>query len=102
MTDLLSGVTVVECAEYEHIEIDPELWLGEGHETKFNSEIDGRDILRANFKRGILRLQATSYVGVIPLNEHVVLRVRPRVPIASLIRMVIENGSRRLAVVCVS
>jgi 5-methylcytosine-specific restriction enzyme subunit McrC len=92
VTELQSGVVVVECAEYEHIDIDAELWLSDGHETKFNSEIDGRDILRANFNKGVLKLQATSYVGVIPLNEHVVVRVRPRVPIANLTRMVIETG----------
>lgn len=92
MTELPSGVVVVECAEYDHIDIDAGLWLSEGHETKFNSEIDGRDILRANFKKGVLKLQATSYVGVIPLNEHVVVLVRPRVPIANLTRMVIETG----------
>lgn len=92
MTELPNGVVVVECAEYEHIDIDAGLWLSEGHETKFNSEIDGRDILRANFKKGVLRLQATSYVGVIPLNEHVVVRVKPRVPIANLTRMVVETG----------
>lgn len=92
MTEGRDGVVVVECAEYDHIDIDASLWLSEGHRTKFNSEIDGRDILRANFKKGVLHLQATSYVGVIPLNDRVVVRVRPRVPIANLTRMVIETG----------
>jgi 5-methylcytosine-specific restriction enzyme subunit McrC len=90
--DVHDGVTVVDCVEYGHIDIDASLWLSEGHETKFNSEIDGRDILRANFRKGVLRLQATSYVGVIPLNDHAVVRVKPRVPIANLTRMVIETG----------
>lgn len=92
MTEPHRGVLVVDCAEYDHIDIDAGLWLSESHETKFNSEIDGRDILRANFKKGVLKLQATSYVGAIPLNEQVVIRVRPRVPIANLTRMVIETG----------
>jgi len=86
------GIIVVDCAEYEHIDIDASLWISEGHETKFDSEIDGRDVLRANFKKGVLQLQATSYVGVIPLNERVVVRVKPRVPIANLTRMVVETG----------
>lgn len=92
MTELRSDVVVVECAEYDHINIDASLWLGDDYATKFNSEIDGRDVLRANFSKGVLRLQATSYVGVIPLNDRVVVRVRPRVPIANLTRMVIETG----------
>lgn len=92
MSDPLSGATVVDCVEYDYIDIDTELWLSEGHQTRFNSEIDGRDILRANFRRGALRLQATSYVGVIPINDRLVVRVKPRVPIANLTRMVIETG----------
>jgi 5-methylcytosine-specific restriction enzyme subunit McrC len=96
MTEVRDGVVIVECAEYDHIDIAAELWLSEGYETKFNSEIDGRDILRANFRNGILKLQATSYVGVIPLNDRVVVRVKPRVPIANLTRMVIETGHNLL------
>ncbi|MFD1827562.1 5-methylcytosine restriction system specificity protein McrC [Mumia zhuanghuii] len=92
MTEVRDGVVVVDCAEYDHVDIDASLWLSEGHETRFNSEIGGRDILRANFKKGVLRLQATSFVGVIPLNDRVVVRVKPRVPIANLTRMVIETG----------
>lgn len=97
MVDLSNDIVVVECAEYDHIEIDTALWLNEAHQIVLNSEIDGRDILRASFRKGVLRLQATSYVGVIPLNEQVVVRVKPRVPIASLTRMVIETGHEVLA-----
>ena len=46
MTDVPAGVVVVECEEYQHIDVEVGLWLSEGHETRFNSEIDGRDILR--------------------------------------------------------
>jgi len=87
-----NDITIVECEEYQHIELDKELWISDQHTIVLNSEIDGRDVLRANFRRGVLQLQATSYVGVIPLNEHVVLRVRPRVPLANLTRMVIATG----------
>lgn len=65
MIEVRDGVTVVECVEYGYLNIDASLWMTEGHATKFNSEIDGRDILRASFKNGIVTLQATSYVGVI-------------------------------------
>lgn len=85
-------VIVVECAEYDHIDVDADLWVGDGHKTVFNSEIDNRDILRASFQKGQLRLQATSYVGMIPINDQLVVRVRPRVPIGNLTRMVIETG----------
>lgn len=97
MTELSSDMQVVECPEYEHIDIDPSLWFGEGHKAIFNSEIDGKDVLRANFAGGRLRLQATSFVGVIPINDRVVLRVKPRVPLSNLTRMVIETGHSVLA-----
>ena len=88
---------MVECAEYDSIDIDPSLWLGEGHQTILNSEIDGKDVFRASFDHGVLRLKATSFVGVIPINDRVVVRVRPRVPIANLTRMVIDTGHDVLA-----
>jgi 5-methylcytosine-specific restriction enzyme subunit McrC len=90
-------VVVKECVEYEHVDIDPELWLGSGHEAIFNSELGGKDVLRVNFSKGRLRLQATSFVGVIPINDRVILRVKPRVPLSNLTRMVIETGHEVLA-----
>ena len=99
MTELRSDVVVVECAEYDHINIDANLWLGDDFETKFNSEIDGRDVLRANFRKGVLRLQATSYVGVIPLNDRVVVRVRAAGPGREPDAHGDRDGSRRAAVV---
>jgi 5-methylcytosine-specific restriction enzyme subunit McrC len=97
VTGLVDGVVVVECVEYDTVDVDVNLWLDADHETIFNSEIDGRDVLRAIFRKGALKLQATSYVGVIPINDRVVVRVRPRVPIASLTRMVIDTGHDVLA-----
>ncbi|MFK5691347.1 hypothetical protein ACI3EY_16940 [Ornithinimicrobium sp. LYQ92] len=85
-------VQVVECVEYGHVDVEPSLWFGDDHRAVLNSEIDGKDVLRAHFAGGVLRLQATSFVGVIPINDRVVLRVRPRVPLKSLTRMVIETG----------
>lgn len=97
MIQARTDVVVVDCAEYGYVDIDASLWLGAEHKPIFNSEIDGRDVLRASFQNGTVRLQATSYVGVIPLNDRVVVRVRPRVPIANLTRMVIETGHDTLA-----
>ncbi len=92
MTALRPEVIVKECREYEFVEIDPTLWLGETHQAILNSEIDGTDVLRASFSGGKLRLQATSFVGVIPINDRVILKVKPRVPLGDLTRMVTETG----------
>lgn len=92
MTDPSDDVTVVEVAEYGYINVPSELWVGDGHKAIFNTEIDNRDILRPSFVKGTLRLQATSYVGVIPINDRLVVRVKPRVPLANLTRMVVDTG----------
>lgn len=92
MTALYPDLIVKECREYEYVELDPSLWLGETHQAIFNSEIDGKDVLRASFNNGRIRLQATSYVGVIPINDKVILRVKPRVPLGDLTRMVVDTG----------
>ncbi|SHU42029.1 5-methylcytosine-specific restriction enzyme subunit McrC [Mycobacteroides abscessus subsp. abscessus] len=97
MSDGLAEVVVKECYEYEHIDIHPSLWLGEGYEAILNSEIEGKDVLRASFAKGMLRLQATSFVGVIPINDRVIVRVKPRVPFGNLTRMVLETGHNVLA-----
>lgn len=97
MIALRPDVIVKECREYDYVEIDPSLWMGDNHQTNLNAEIDGQDVLRASFSGGRLRLQATSFVGVIPINENVILRVRPRVPLGDLTRMVIETGHGLLA-----
>jgi 5-methylcytosine-specific restriction enzyme subunit McrC len=85
-------VTVVDVVEYGIIDVPVDLWVGDGHQAIFNSEIDGRDVLRPSFAKGRLRLQATSYVGVIPINDRLVVRVSPRVPLANLTRMVVETN----------
>ncbi|QGV67294.2 5-methylcytosine restriction system specificity protein McrC [Clavibacter nebraskensis] len=90
--DSPDDVTVVDVVEYGILKIPADLWVGTGHKAIFNTEIENRDILRPSFVKGELRLQATSYVGVIPLNERVVVRVSPRVPLANLTRMVVDTG----------
>ena len=97
MTETTPDITIVDVEEYGQIDIATELWVGDGHKAVFNSEIDSRNVLRPSFVKGILRLHATSYVGVIPINDRVVVRVKPRVPIANLTRMVVDTGHNVIA-----
>lgn len=92
MNQTQSDVVVIDCVEYGTIDVNPELWLRQGREVDFNSELNGKDVLRVNLSKRVLQLQATSFVGVIPLNDHIVVRVHPRVPLANLTRMVVETG----------
>lgn len=98
MIDVPNRVTVVPCEEYAHVDVDPRLLLAaDGHSLAINEDVKGKDVYRVAFSKGQLRLTASSYVGVIPLNDYVVLQVRPRVPIANLTRMVQETGHPTVA-----
>lgn len=87
---------VYRCLEYEHVSIDPEDVLGEAKDLVVDSDVDGRNAFSFDFVGGHLRLRASSLVGVIPLNDHVVLRVYPRFGVANLTTMVEEVGYDRV------
>lgn len=91
MTSADDNVEVFEVEEYGFVEIDTSLWVGAGHKPVLNTEIGKRNVLLPSFRKGVLQIQATSYVGVIPINDRVVVRVRPRVPLANLTRMVVDT-----------
>lgn len=98
MNDDTRRVTVFPCEEYGHVDVDPSLLLdADGQSLNISEDVEGRDAYRVGFSKGRLRLTASSYVGVIPLNEQVVLKVRPRVPIANLTRMVQDTGHPTVA-----
>jgi 5-methylcytosine-specific restriction enzyme subunit McrC len=85
-------VVVIPCEEYGEVSVDPSLLLGPDGRLNINEDVRKKDAYRVNFAKGEIKFTASSFVGVIPLNEHVVLKVSPRVPIANLTRMVQETG----------
>lgn len=97
MSESAHFVTVYSCEEHQYIDVDPTKLLDESHQLILNTEVGGRDAFRVYFVKGKMRLQASSLVGVIPLNDNVVLKVKPRVPIANLTRMVLDTGHPTVA-----
>lgn len=87
-----SGVFEVSCEEYGHVDVDPALLLAPDGRLRINDDIMNRDAYRVSFAKGKLRFTASSMVGVIPLNDNVILRVRPRVPVSNLTKMVLDTG----------
>lgn len=83
---------IIDCDEYGHVFLDPTLLIGDGLDLRVDTDVDGIDAFSVDFLKGRIRLRASSLVGLIPLNEHVILRVHPRVPIANLTRMVEITG----------
>lgn len=85
------------CEEYQYVDIDPAALLDEKHDLVLNSGVDGKDAFSVYFVKGKLRLQASSLVGIVPINDRVMLRIRPRVPISNLTRMVHDTGHPTIA-----
>jgi 5-methylcytosine-specific restriction enzyme subunit McrC len=54
---------------------------------RLNPEVESKGYFTIQLHKGRVRLQARGFVGLIPLNERVVIDVRPRVPISNLSRL---------------
>jgi len=83
---------IVPCKEYEPVEIPLEEVLTSSGRLDLNPEIQSRDYFSVSLKAGVLTLRAGGVIGYIPLNERVVVRVIPRVPIKDLSRIVHLSG----------
>jgi 5-methylcytosine-specific restriction enzyme subunit McrC len=58
--------------------------------------VDDNDFLTVHKKKSSLKFQAGRYIGLIPLNDYVMLDVRPRVPLKNLTRIMrIAEGQPR-------
>lgn len=86
-----------DCKEYGHADIPVQLLLEEDGRLNVYDYLKNTDVYRVSFSKGKMRFTASSYVGVIPLNDHVLLRVKPRIPVANLTHMVVETGRPTLA-----
>src|SRR5690242_13450952 len=78
---------VCEATEFGEVENLPIGQVLVGGQLIINPILTGSDYVTVSLKGNELRLRAGHYVGVIPINTDVVLRVRPRVPIHSLSRL---------------
>jgi 5-methylcytosine-specific restriction enzyme subunit McrC len=80
----LQPVRIINCEEYGAIQIPFRDLLGPTGTLRLNPEVEKGDFFNVSMSRGRLTLSARNYVGYIPLNENVVVYVRPRVPVANL------------------
>jgi 5-methylcytosine-specific restriction enzyme subunit McrC len=94
--DLLTGVPVpgssamprvIECEEYGTIDVPLEKVLTKSGKLNLHSSVERGDYFAVNMKRGALTLQARGFIGLIPLNDQLVVQVKPRVPIKNLTRI---------------
>jgi hypothetical protein len=83
---------VIEVLEHQEIDIAVERLLSDG-ELTLDSRISQRGYLTIAIARGRLRLKSTRFVGVIPLNRDLAVRIKPGANIANLSQMIVRAGS---------
>lgn len=83
---------VKDCREFSYVDIDAKLLLdGAGN---LDISADKKDKFEVDYQGGRLRLQAGGYVGIVPVNDRLALRIAPRVPLANLTQIVSRSGHR--------
>lgn len=73
--------------EHEPIEVPVRELLDAAGQLNLSKDAHGEDYFAVFLKKGRVQLQARGWVGVIPITEHVAVRVVPRVPVGNLLRM---------------
>jgi 5-methylcytosine-specific restriction enzyme subunit McrC len=84
-------VEVFEVSEHTEIDIALDRLLVDG-QIALDSRISRRGYLAVAISQGRLRLRSTRFVGLIPLNDTVGIRIKPRANIANLSQMIVRAG----------
>lgn len=82
---------IIECAEFDQIDIDISQLL-EGGELCLDSRIKDRGYISVSIREGKVTLRADKHVGLIPINNNFAIRVVPRASISNLSHMVVRSG----------
>lgn len=76
----------ISVREYDVVDVDPDMLLHNGR-LNIYPEIEGKDYFQPRITKDGVQLQARGFVGVIPINDALVLHVSPRVPLGNLARL---------------
>lgn len=85
------AVQIIECQEHEVISVPIEDLLVDG-EITLDERIADRGYLDVSIKGGRLSLRSTRFVGLIPLNNRISIRVSPKAKIGNLSQMIVRCG----------
>jgi 5-methylcytosine-specific restriction enzyme subunit McrC len=86
------GPRIVTCESYGPVEIPLEEVLEPSGRLSLNPDIGSGDYFAVSLSAGVLTLRARGFVGYIPLNDDIVVHVKPRVPVSNLSRIVNLSG----------
>lgn len=88
---------IIACEEFGAIELGIDRLLVSG-EIKLDSRIVEKGFLNISLVKGQVQLRADRYVGLIPLNEQVAIRVTPRAAVANIAHMIVKSGEAPFAI----
>jgi len=87
----VTEIEFVECEEFGALEISAKRLMIDG-EITLDPRIVDRGYLNVSLVKGQVVFRADRYVGLIPINANIVLRVRSRAKIANLAQMIVKSG----------
>lgn len=90
-------IEIIECEEFEAIELGIDRLLVEG-EIALDHRIVEKGYLNFSLSKGRAVFRADKHVGLIPLNDTVAIRVRPRSAVANLAHMIVKSGQAPFAI----
>lgn len=88
---------VVDCEEFGVIGIGIDRLLVDG-EIALDSRIMERGYLNFSLVKGQVVFRADRHVGLIPLNDGLAIRVKPRATIANIAHMIVKSGVAPVAI----
>lgn len=83
---------VYRAREYDPIDVPLSDLLNAKGRLRLNPDVESKGYFTIQLTKGAVRLQARGYVGLIPLNDRVVIDVKPRVPVANLGHLLRVSG----------
>jgi 5-methylcytosine-specific restriction enzyme subunit McrC len=83
---------VYRVREYDPVEVPLSDLLNAKGRLRLNPDVESKGYFTIQLTKGAVRLQARGYVGLIPLNDRVVIDVKPRVPVANLGHLLRVSG----------
>jgi 5-methylcytosine-specific restriction enzyme subunit McrC len=83
---------VYSVREHEPVDVPLSDLLDARGRLRLNSDVEAKGYFTIQLTKGLVRLQARAFVGLIPLNDRVVIDVKPRVPVANLGRLLRISG----------
>lgn len=83
---------VYRAQEYDPVDVPLSDLLNAKGRLRLNPDVESKGYFTIQLTKGAVRLQARGYVGLIPLNDRVVIDVKPRVPVANLGHLLRVSG----------